>query len=59
MGDETCPFCDHRELALASNQHAFAISGKSPIAAGHSVIVARPHVPTIFKLSTPEYVALL
>jgi len=57
MKHENCPFCRDHEPLLASNEHAFAISNKRPVSRGHSLVVSRAHVPTIFDLSAPEYSA--
>jgi len=57
MAPETCPFCENKEPRLASNDHAFAILDRSPISAGHTLIISRSHVPTIFDLPSSEYAA--
>lgn len=56
MTAETCPFCTKCELMRTSNQHAIAISDQRPISRGHTLIVARVHVPTIFDLPLPDYI---
>ena len=56
MTAETCPFCGKCEPVRTSNQHAIAISDQRPISRGHTLIVARLHVPTIFDLPLSDYV---
>jgi diadenosine tetraphosphate (Ap4A) HIT family hydrolase len=50
-----CPFCNNQETVLVRNDHAFAISDKNPISPGHSLIVSRRHLATIFDLDAWEY----
>jgi diadenosine tetraphosphate (Ap4A) HIT family hydrolase len=52
---EPCQFCNNQETVLVCNDHAFAISDKNPISPGHSLIVSRRHVATIFDLDADEY----
>lgn len=52
---ERCPFCASQEIVLVGNEHAFAILDNNPIAPGHSLIVSRRHVATIFDLDAAEY----
>jgi diadenosine tetraphosphate (Ap4A) HIT family hydrolase len=40
---------------LASNPHAFAIRDRRPVSSGHSLIVSRSHVTTIFDPPLVEY----
>ena len=51
-----CPFCGVQESLLAENDHAIAPADKHPISKGHSLIIPRQHVPSIFDLSSEEYV---
>ena len=55
--DGLCVFCHNREPVLASNQHAIAIIDKKPISPGHTLIISRSHVATIFDLPALEYAA--
>ncbi len=57
MQDENCPFCGNGESMLTSNEDAFAVSDKRPLSRGHTLIVARRHMPTIFELPPTEYAA--
>jgi diadenosine tetraphosphate (Ap4A) HIT family hydrolase len=50
-----CPFCHLPGPPLAETAHAFAISDQHPISPGHSLIVPRRHVPSIFALDDHEY----
>jgi diadenosine tetraphosphate (Ap4A) HIT family hydrolase len=55
MEQSSCIFCDNQEPVLAANEYAIAITDKRPIVAGHSLIISRKHVPTVFDLPTPDY----
>ena len=39
------------------NLHAFAIEDKFPVSLGHTLIIPKVHVPTIFDLSDQAYAA--
>jgi diadenosine tetraphosphate (Ap4A) HIT family hydrolase len=54
MGEPDCPFCGNREARLASNRYAFAILDRGPLAPGHSLVISRRHVPTVFDLRFAE-----
>lgn len=49
-----CPFCHLPEPPLAETEHAFAIRDKHPISPGHSLIVPRRHVSSIFALDDDD-----
>jgi diadenosine tetraphosphate (Ap4A) HIT family hydrolase len=50
-----CPFCRPEEALIAQNQHALAIADKHPISIGHSLVIPRKHVSSIFTLPRQEY----
>jgi diadenosine tetraphosphate (Ap4A) HIT family hydrolase len=50
-----CPFCHLREPQITGTAHAFAIADKNPISSGHSLIIPRRHVVSIFDLQDDEY----
>ena len=54
----SCPFCERIsgevDLQLTSDA-AVAFADSSPVAAGHTLVVPRRHVPTPFELSQREW----
>jgi len=56
MRAETCPFCNFpEERIIATHGEAIAISDEFPVSQGHTLVVPRQHVASIFELSTIEY----
>ncbi|MEK7667892.1 MAG: HIT family protein [Gemmatimonadota bacterium] len=55
-----CPFC--RRLASSdvteANAHAVAFADGYPVAPGHTLVVPRRHVASVFDLAAEEYAAL-
>ena len=59
MPADACPFCDaSSDRALAANDHALAISDGYPVADGHTLVVPRRHVQSLFDLSPEERAAV-
>lgn len=58
MGSD-CPFC-HAESSqvVAENQVAVALRDAFPVAEGHTLVVPRQHVESIFDLSSSDQAAL-
>ena len=56
---EACPFCavEPGRIWLES-EHALALSDAFPVVDGHTVIVPRKHVGTIYELTTLEQEAI-
>jgi diadenosine tetraphosphate (Ap4A) HIT family hydrolase len=52
-----CPFCTRDRSLLAENLHAFAIEDGFPVSLGHSLVIPKAHVPTLFDLSKEGYTA--
>jgi len=52
-----CPFCKCGRTLLAENLHAFAIEDGFPVSRGHSLVIPKIHVPTIFDLPGEMYAA--
>lgn len=52
-----CPFCRVERSVLAKNLHAFAIEDGFPVSPGHSLVIPKAHVSTIFDLSEEIYAA--
>jgi diadenosine tetraphosphate (Ap4A) HIT family hydrolase len=59
MPADACPFCDASpERILGSNDHAIAIPDGYPVADGHTLVVPRRHVNSLFDLSSEERAAV-
>ena len=54
---EECPFCRVNRLPLAENEYAFMMEDKYPVSLGHSLVISKVHVPTIFDLSAEASMA--
>jgi diadenosine tetraphosphate (Ap4A) HIT family hydrolase len=52
---DSCPFCtiDHGQ-ATADNEHALAFPDAFPVAVGHTLVISRKHVSSIYELETHE-----
>jgi len=50
-----CRFCQIDHEARKTNGHAFAASDGHPVSEGHTLIIPKRHVPTIFDLTSEEY----
>ena len=56
---ETCPFCDLRAAHIyLENDVAAAIPDAFPVAQGHTLVVPKRHVASIFDLSEDEQAAV-
>ena len=55
MTQPTCIFCSPHRTILAQNTHALAFADRFPVSPGHTLVVPRRHVITIFDLSEAEY----
>jgi len=59
MADKKCPFCDLDAARIyAENDAAFAIPDAFPISEGHTLVIPRQHVASIFDLSEDEQAAV-
>lgn len=62
MGQSSsCIFCQlaaQRDSHVYDNEGAFAIRDIHPFAPGHTLIISRRHVPTVFDLTDEEVLAL-
>jgi diadenosine tetraphosphate (Ap4A) HIT family hydrolase len=55
----TCPFCDRDAAAIyLENDAALAIPDAYPIAQGHTLVVPKQHVASLFDLSDDEQAAV-
>jgi diadenosine tetraphosphate (Ap4A) HIT family hydrolase len=50
-----CPFCNAMPNAVIENEHAFSIQDRHPVSPGHSLIIPKKHVSTVFELPVEEY----
>ena len=50
-----CPFCHHDRDIVAENEHAFAIADGYAVSPGHTLIIPKRHVATVFDLTNDEY----
>lgn len=55
MATNECIFCKPQREVLASNAHAIAVFDTYPVSPGHSLILPRRHVVTVWELSDAEY----
>jgi diadenosine tetraphosphate (Ap4A) HIT family hydrolase len=55
-----CPFCQRLASAdvTEANAHAVAFADGYPVAPGHTLVVPRRHVASVFDLAAEEYAAL-
>ena len=55
-----CPFCRLNSSGglTEANAHAVAFADAYPVAAGHTLVVPRRHVVSVFDLAAEEYAAL-
>lgn len=54
-----CPFCSLADTKVwAENAHARAFFDRFPVADGHTLVIPRKHVSSVFAISDPEYAAL-
>ena len=59
MPAENCPLCEvGADRIIAAHQHAIAVADVFPIAAGHTLVIPRRHVTSIFGLDRIEYTQL-
>lgn len=56
---DPCPFCSVEPARLwLESEHAIAIPDAFPVADGHTLIIPRKHVSTIYELTIPEQKAI-
>jgi diadenosine tetraphosphate (Ap4A) HIT family hydrolase len=56
-----CIFCEINETKsriILQNSYAFAISDQYPVSQGHTLIILKRHVPSIFEASSEEISAI-
>lgn len=54
---ESCIFCNLDREILAQDAHAIAIYDAHPVAKGHTLVIPRRHVATVWDLDAEEYAA--
>lgn len=55
MTPPDCIFCTPNREILCESAHALAFADAFPVSPGHSLVVPRRHVVTIFELNEAEY----
>jgi diadenosine tetraphosphate (Ap4A) HIT family hydrolase len=56
-----CIFCEinkTKSRIILENSHTFAISDQYPVSQGHTLIILKRHVPSIFEASSEEISAI-
>jgi diadenosine tetraphosphate (Ap4A) HIT family hydrolase len=56
-GLKDCLFCAPQREILVENDHAIAVFDSFPVSPGHSLVLPRRHVVTIWELDADEYAA--
>ena len=58
--ESDCPFCDRIPSAevISANAHAAAFPDGFPVSEGHTLVVPRRHVASIWDLTAPELDAI-
>ena len=54
---EKCPFCHVDREIIIENQHAMDILDLYPVSTGHSLVIPKIHIISVFDLPNPVYVA--
>jgi diadenosine tetraphosphate (Ap4A) HIT family hydrolase len=54
---EGCPFCHVDRETIVENEHALAFLDLFPVSAGHSLVIPKIHIESVFELPSPIYVA--
>jgi len=54
---QECIFCRPQREILCENAHAIAVFDTYPVSPGHSLILPRRHVVTVWDLAEDEYLA--
>ena len=57
MTNNPCPFCTSARPRVAENELAFAIADGFPVSPGHTLIVPKKHIATVFELPADQYAA--
>ena len=52
-----CLFCDLAKNCVAENELCYMIYDKFPASAGHSLIIPKRHVTTVFEMTSAEWAA--
>ena len=53
----TCPLCSPEREIIAANANAIAIYDGFPVSDGHTLVIPRRHVPSVFDLDDDDYQA--
>lgn len=52
-----CLFCDLKSAAVKENELSYFIYDKFPQAKGHSLIIPKRHIETVFEMTDKEWVS--
>lgn len=52
-----CLFCDLAKNCVAENELCYMLYDKFPVAAGHSLIIPKRHMTTVFDMTAAEWAA--
>lgn len=50
-----CPFCSLHRSILAETELSFAVLDSYPVSEGHTLVIPKRHVATIWRMTTEEY----
>jgi diadenosine tetraphosphate (Ap4A) HIT family hydrolase len=50
-----CPFCNLTTDVVLENEYAFSVNDRHPVSRGHSLIIPKKHVATVFELPVDDY----
>ena len=56
-----CIFCEinkTKSRIILENSHALAISDQYPVSQGHTLIILKRHIPSVFEASSEEITAI-
>jgi diadenosine tetraphosphate (Ap4A) HIT family hydrolase len=53
-----CLFCDLQKFAVKENELAYFIYDKYPVSPGHSLIIPKRHIETVFEATPEEWAAI-
>ncbi|MBO4823304.1 MAG: HIT family protein [Clostridia bacterium] len=53
-----CLFCDLAKNCVAENELCYMLYDKFPVAAGHSLIIPKRHMTTVFDMTAAEWAAV-
>ena len=58
MSSDPCPFCERPAELVLQAEKAYAIADGYPVSTGHTLVIPRQHVRTLFELPRHDQLAL-